>query len=273
MISITVLGYAASAWIPFRLGEFVRPFLISNYSGLAVGRLISIIFIERLLEIVALVIVYIGLVGAGLMPVWLTGLWHTYTDLAIFVCVLILLSILGIAGILVCWRHCAAFFSRAGLNKLAILIDGAVGNIKLGFSDVLRFHSVLIACLISVIIWLISGFSIFMLFPLLSLNLSIGDAFAAQLTTVFSIALPTAPGLLGNFHFGTIFALLMAGVDKTSALVFSLAFYCSGIGVNTIWAIFLIQQVRLPSIVTEQILPHMRQSMLKSDFSIGKDRR
>ena len=90
---------------------------------------------------------------------------------------------------------------------------------------------------------------------------------------MFSIALPTAPGLLGNFHFGTIFALLMAGVDKTSALVFSLAFYCSGIGVNTIWAIFLIQQVRLPSIVTEQILPHMRQSMLKSDFSIGKDRR
>lgn len=58
------IGYLAIHTIPFRLGEFVRPYLMSERQGVSMGTGLAAVVVERLVDVLAL-----------LVMVWLCVFW------------------------------------------------------------------------------------------------------------------------------------------------------------------------------------------------------
>ena len=61
LYSINAVGFLAINVIPLRLGEFVRPYLLSEREGVAFGRAMAAIVLERLLDMAMLLVMLLGL--------------------------------------------------------------------------------------------------------------------------------------------------------------------------------------------------------------------
>jgi uncharacterized protein (TIRG00374 family) len=101
-----------------------------------------------------------------------------------------------------------------------------------GFKLIKEPRKFVYALVLSIFIWVFSGLGIYILFPLVKIQLPLVGAFVVLLVTVMVISLPTAPGFLGNFQFGCIAALSFYNVTKENAFAFSMIYYLAGIGTN-----------------------------------------
>ena len=81
----TVIGFAASAVLPARAGEVIRPYLLARQEGLSATAAFATILVERMLDLVAVLLLLAGVSGlvrsgrrgAGLRRVQRHSLWRT----------------------------------------------------------------------------------------------------------------------------------------------------------------------------------------------------
>ena len=78
-----------------------------------------------------------------------------------------------------------------------------------------------------------------------NLQLSPADVLVVMVCTVIGVSLPVAPGMMGNFHYASIVALLFLGVQKSDALAFSMIFYFLAIGKNILLGLVFLPLVNL----------------------------
>ena len=61
---------------------------------------------------------------------------------------------------------------------------------------------------LSIVIWLIDILAIYLLFQAFHMHLSIAAATVLMIVLIIGIAIPTAPGFIGNWHFFASSALV-----------------------------------------------------------------
>jgi len=84
---------------------------------------------------------------------------------------------------------------------------------------------------LSIIIWLIDVIAIYLLFLAVGFHLPVVAAFVLMIILMIGIAIPTAPGFIGNWHYFCILGLSIFGVPKTDALTFAIIYHILSIGV------------------------------------------
>jgi len=220
LFAITSVGFLAIVAIPARLGELVRPYLIAKKSSIPMSSALATIFMERLLDSVTVLIILATTLILTPLPSWLV-------KSGVFV-----LGITVLAFVLIIFVHLKKEYL---LNLSASLtrrlsprwhgITHTIGHFIGGFGIMADGKRFAIAGLFSLTFWLLDAFSIYLLFKAFKINLPFMAAVVIMLVLLVGIAIPTAPGFIGNWHFACVMGLAIFGIGKAEALSFAIVYH------------------------------------------------
>jgi uncharacterized protein (TIRG00374 family) len=239
LVSATNIGFLANMVLPLRIGEVVRPVLLSRRAGLPLSGVLASVLLERIFDMFT--ILFLFGVSASLVTVsdqvrqwgWmLSGL------------------ALAVAAVIVVIRVQEHLFLRLA-RQVSRLLPARVGGPAYGFAEgfvkalemldspmayVRAFAWSLYLWLAIATIYVLGFWAFHLDVPLLR--------GALVLTTLVAIAVsvPSAPGFVGAFQLGCVIGLRIFGVAESPALAFSIVLHLTqfigiiGAGLYSLWA-------------------------------------
>lgn len=227
LFSVTSVGFLAIIAVPARLGELVRPYLITKKSRIPMSSALGTIFAERLLDSIALLIIAVFVLFFTPLPPWVvrSGFLLLLLTLALFVLMFLLIvrreSSRKVLGPLV--RRLPA--------RHAERIKRIVARFLEGFRIMADPALLMSVGGLSIIIWLVDVLAIHLLFLAFGFQLPAVAAFVVMIILIIGIAIPAAPGFIGNWHYFCVLGLSIFGVPKTDALTFAIIYHFLSIGI------------------------------------------
>jgi uncharacterized protein (TIRG00374 family) len=110
-------------------------------------------------------------------------------------------------------------------GKLANKIDQLIHNFIDGFQVVTNINLLLYLFFLSAFIWLVDVMAIYMLLKSFGFVLPVMASFVLMIILIVGIAIPTAPGFIGNWHYACVLALSLFGLAKSEALSFAVFYH------------------------------------------------
>jgi glycosyltransferase 2 family protein len=231
-LSATAIGFGASSVLPFRVGEIVRPALLGRRAGVSIVGALSTVLIERLFDVLLVVSCFliVSLIYPGIQPDVRRAAFVLGGVVAVGFVVLILMHrhrvraeailevlIRPLPGRLAGWiRPFIATF----MNSLGSLTDAPTVLLVLGYSAYL---------------WGVITLTFLFSFLALPLRDHV-PLVAASLTTMVFVAAavfaPQAPGFVGTWQIGCVFALRLFGVSHDVAVGYSIFTWIVQMAVN-----------------------------------------
>ena len=226
LFAITSAGFLAITALPARLGELARPYLVARKSAIRMSAAVGTIFVERILDGAAILTITSATAFFTILPAWLLK-----ANVIFFIINLILFS--GVFFALFRRPLLLKFLNfslrilperwKDALNRLLHhFLDGfqVIGDGK-------RLFQIL---LLSFLIWLIDALAIYILFLAFNFQIPPVAAFVLMIVLIIGIAIPTAPGFIGNWHFSCVLGLGLFGINKTDALTFAIIYHFLAVG-------------------------------------------
>jgi glycosyltransferase 2 family protein len=211
LMVISTVGFMAVLALPFRLGEFARPYYVVRDGQSRMSAVLGTVAVERIVD---------GLVIAILLFVtYLFSLapgGHPYPPVLAVSAWIALLGFLGLTIFLGCalrWTEAtirlalALTFLRHFSPRLADKLADKLRALIQGFRALRNARDMLPFLLQTALYWGSNGLGMWLLARLMNLPIPIHGAFAAMAFTGVLITLPNAPGLVGQFHAGIVLAL------------------------------------------------------------------
>lgn len=201
---ITVMGFAANAVLPGRVGELLRPYLLARREGLNVAATLATILLERVLDIAALLLLFAAFVVAfdpGLAAV----------DPATFRAVRIgglmagLAALAALAVAFVAAGHperlgrAAARLARLLPAHLARRIGGMVEAFARGLAIMRQPGRLVRAVALSIPLWLSIAAGAWLVMRAFHMTLPYTGSFLVLTFLAVGVLVPT-PGAVGGFH-------------------------------------------------------------------------
>ena len=225
----TVIGMALNVVLPLRAGDFARPFLGSRETGTSMLPLFTIAVIERVFDILGLVMVLCMMVV--MLPEHAAAQGELVWNLKLYG------GIFGVAGV----SGLAIFLFLASREQAArhvferivalgpppvrarflALFDGFVE----GLSSVRSRGALVKAGLLSLLHWTNGSISIWCLFRAFDMDLPFAAACFTTVAIALTVALPQAPGFFGVFHVAIEKTLVLWGLDAAPAQAFAIIFW------------------------------------------------
>jgi uncharacterized protein (TIRG00374 family) len=227
LFSVTSVGFLAIIAIPARLGELARPYLITKKSCLTMSAALGTIIAERVLDSLTVLIIAVFVLFFTPLPTWLVRssvllLIMTITFLSLMILMILKrdMAVRVLAPLIgrLPQRHAEPikrFFSHF-IEGFRIMIDPALLFSVTG---------------LSIIIWLVDVLGIYLLFQAFGFQLPVVAAFVVMIILIIGIAIPTAPGFIGNWHYFCILGLSLFNIPKTDALTFAIVYHFLSIGI------------------------------------------
>ncbi len=218
VFSVLSIGYLALNTMPFRLGEFVRPYLMSERQGIPMGTGLAAVFVERLVDILAL-----------LGMVWLCVFWVEVPPGAIVVGgtdilaagqklagAALIVGTLGFGLVLALGERALVLTDRLPLGGFIRRFVGGLRSLAARPVDFARILA------ITVVIWgLTIGAINVQLRAFPGLPTSVETALVVWTATLSGMSAIPTPGFFGGFEAFCTAALVMLGVDGDAARVFA----------------------------------------------------
>jgi hypothetical protein len=220
------IGYLFNNILPAKAGEVVRAYLAGQVISGGIGQAISTLLIERLLDVltlvVLLVIVLLTLPPSVALPAWaVKGGLLFGTGAVAGTIFLIVLSRFGPRGVDWLWRL---------VGRLPVVghpkVKQGVLNLVTGFG-VLTKGSLLPGTLISSgLIWLgYATFNLVLMGVFRMTHLPISAAALVLCATGFSMVVPSSPGAMGVFEWAAVQALMVYGVAQSVGFGYALGLH------------------------------------------------
>jgi glycosyltransferase 2 family protein len=242
LMIISTVGFMAILALPFRLGEFARPYYVAKEGQSRMSEVLGTVAVERIVDGLVIAILLFATYLFSLAP----GA-RAYPPVLAFSAWLALLGFLGLTaflGLALRWpdatirvllattllRRFAPKFADKLADRLRALIRGfrALGHAR----DILPFLAQ------TALYWTANGLGMWLLARLMHLPIPIHAAFAAMAFTGVLISLPNAPGLVGQFHAGILLALAAYLPDSVLASVGG-AYAIAVHGIQFVWYVVL----------------------------------
>ncbi len=216
----TMIGFMANNVLPFRLGEFVRPYSVGVVGKISRSAAMATIALERVFDMFALLVflVMVLILLPSLNSVdWLDNVG--FLALAVSLLLLVFLAALKrwpaqsqrvVARVL-------AFFPK----KASDLGGDIFGKFVSGLSVMGSGAGVIYLSFLSLLVWGLSAFNSY--FMLLAFDLHLGPLawFTWLVVVSLGIMLPAAPGFIGTYQAFTVLSLALFNVSRETALAVS----------------------------------------------------
>ena len=227
LFSVTSVGFLAIIAIPARLGELARPYLLAKKSRIPMSSALGTIFVERVLDSLTILIIAVLALFFTPLPPWLVR------SSVLFL--LVTLGLFAVMILMIVRREATLRILTPLIGRLPARYAGAVNRLIdhfiEGFRIVVNPALLLSATLLSIVIWLVDVLAIYMFFLAFGLHLPVAAAFVLMIILIIGIAIPTAPGFIGNWHYFCILGLGLFGIPKTDALTFAIIYHALSIGI------------------------------------------
>ena len=233
---VTSVAYMAINLLPARLGEFVRPWLMSRRSNVSFSNVVGNLVVEKTMDSVSIVFyILLGLLTTSNLPPWVRqGAIVPAVAAAVLVILVILL-----------WTKGEGFFDRWIIAYLPERFGGGLKKFVRALLDGMKIlpNPILVATVfvVSLLLWFLPILSSYIAILAFSFDVPFNAALIVFIFIGFGTALPQAPGMIGTYQYACILALGLFGVERADALAY-------GIVLNGIQLITLIAQglVALP---------------------------
>ncbi len=233
---IGAVGFMAVFIFPLRLGELVRPYMLSNEGKVRGSAALATIVVERVFD---------GLMTSLLLFATLVFLpsWNQESYAAISLGAFIALSVfVGCLGLLVLayWRR--EWTIRAvrrlvgrGSRKMAERIVSIIEAFLQGLAVLPHWRSLALFSLLTALYWGINGLGLYIFCRGFGLHIPLLGAYAMMTCVVVGMMIPNSPANVGSFWYFLLMPLALYGLhsDNLQATVCALA----------IWTMQLLQQV------------------------------
>ncbi|MBN1399380.1 MAG: flippase-like domain-containing protein [Anaerolineae bacterium] len=216
------IGYFFNNILPAKAGEVVRAYLVGRLIEGGIGQALSTLLIERLLDVLTVVLLLVTLIPFVELPAWAVrgGLLFGMGAIA-GTTVLIVLSRFGDRGVNWVWRIIGRI-PIVGHAKLKT----ALQNLVNGFGVLTRGQLLPGIAASSVLIWL--GYATFNYTLMAAFRMTYLPFTAAALVlcaTGFSMVIPSSPGAMGVFEWAAVQALAVYGVAESPAFGYALGLH------------------------------------------------
>ena len=243
LFPVSSIGIAAITILPLRLGEIVRPLLISKNSNINFSSALASIVFERILDTFMILTLLSIVIFFSSVPDW------------VYNAGLGLLFLISLIFLMIIFVYFNKDKTEAIFSKLSIIFpDKFVGSAQRIFNSFFKGLDILskpldifITVLISIFIWLSYGLIVYLMFSFHSFDLPIIAAYSVVVLTFLATSLPAAPGFLGTFQYGCFLALTGYGVSVDAAAFFSLSYYLVMIGMSVLLGLIFFPIVNLDS--------------------------
>ena len=221
LFKVSSIGFMAIGVLPARLGEFVRPYLVKQQSGVRMSSTMATVVLERVFDLLTLMLfLFVVLVKFSLPPeIFKAGIIMLTISLIILT-VLIILGTKRDFSAQIIGRAMKFLPGRIGAPA-ARLADSFLEGLQL-LPDVKKTLWVLVLSLAN---WLLIGLSNYVLFYAFGMHLSIYNAFAVLAIVALGVMIPAAPGFIGTYHYACVLGLTWFGIAKSEALSYAVALH------------------------------------------------
>jgi glycosyltransferase 2 family protein len=227
LFAVSSVGFLAIMAMPARLGELARPYLITKKSQIRMSSAMGTIFVERIFDSIAILSIF-GLLFFFIpsLPGWLITSGVLVLLITAFILAFMIIMIVKRETSL---RMLAPFIERLPdkiSTKTNLLINHFIDGLQM-IADMGLLFRVLF---LSFLIWLINVLAIYSMFLAFGFHLTLTAAAVLMVILLIGIAIPTAPGFIGNWHYACILGLTMYGIDKAAALSFGVVYHFLSLG-------------------------------------------
>ncbi len=244
---ITSVAYMAINLIPARLGEVVRPWLLSRRSRVSVSNVVGNLVVEKTMDSFCIVFyILVGLLTTSNLPDWVRR------GAAVpAVAALLLATVVGLL-----YAKGEPFVDRWVVHYLPERFAGGLKRVTRAIVAGMQIlpDGRLLATVfaVSLALWFLPILSSYVIIRAFDFAVPFGAALIVFIFIGFGTALPNAPGMIGSFQYACVLALGLFGVPHADALAY-------GLVLNAIQVLSLVMQgvVALP-------LAHLRAEDLRS---------
>jgi hypothetical protein len=221
LFSVTCVGFLAIAAIPARIGELARPYLIAKRSSIKMSSALGTVVVERALDSLAILTITIVVLMFNDLPSWMI-------KSGIIFFILTLLMIAMVVGLV--WRREDAVLMierilRLLPGKLGDKVNQVIHHFIDGFLVIADVKRLLYLLFLSAVVWLADVAAIYTMLLAFGFDLPILASFVVMVILVAGIAIPTAPGFIGNWHYACILGLSLFNIAKPEAFSFALVYH------------------------------------------------
>lgn len=235
--SATAIGFGATAVLPLRIGEIVRPALLGRRVGIGLSPALSSVILERIFDLLCVISWFLLLSRVTNLDPKLAGFAVVLAigGAGVFVTLLLVQRYRTTAEALAD-RLFALLPARVGTTARPI-VHGILG----GLGSLGSLTSVLRILVFSLALW--TANSLPFMFAMQALGLDV-PLFRAALAVVVTVAaavfVPQGPGFVGTWQYGCVTALALFDVPQEQAISFSFLTWIVQMTVNVgLGAIFL----------------------------------
>jgi glycosyltransferase 2 family protein len=227
LLAATCIGFMANNVLPLRLGEFVRAYSLS-YQDKEISKSASLatIFVERMVfDLVALLIIFGAVVASSHLDI--------QADMQRGLLVAVGIALVGIVFMLVMALRPAQtgdamtrylFFVPEGIKER---IRGVVIKFARGLEFITDVKTLMWVLVQTVFIWILTGLSNYFVFLAFGFDLPISASYVLLVVVSISILVPSSPGFVGVYHYGTVWTLAQYQIPKEQALSFALVLHAA----------------------------------------------
>jgi uncharacterized protein (TIRG00374 family) len=214
---VASVAYMAINLLPVRMGEVVRPWLLSRRACVSFSNVVGNLIIEKTFDSAVIVFyILLGLLTTRNLPHWVrTG---AMVPAAAFVALAVLTVLLWWRGERFVDRWLVRWLpERVGARVLGVarsLVDGmrVLGNPRL----------VLAVFAVSLALWFLPILSSWVMIQAFHLDVPFNAALAVFILIGFGTALPQLPGMVGTYQLACVWALGLFGVPQPEALAYGI---------------------------------------------------
>ncbi len=221
LFSAVMIGYYANNVFPLRLGEILRPYALAKATGVSRMATFATIFVERLIDVLSLLLLLAFSVFFHDYPVWIEK-----------GAVVIFLATLGCTAFIVFLMlrthttlKIVDYFMRPFPQRARDLVHKLLHSFLDGFTIFKKSEHFWTITWQSVVIWLFYAIIVFFTLEAFGFNksfdLPLGASFVVLVMVSLGIMVPAAPGFVGSFHWVCKQALLLFNVPESEALSFA----------------------------------------------------
>ena len=238
LVSATNIGFMANMVLPLRIGEVIRPVLLSRRAHLSLSGVLASVLLERIFDMFTILFLFGVSVSLVTVSDEVRQWGWMLTGLAV-----------AVAAVIVLIRVQERLALRIA-RRLADLVPGQAGDSAYHFAEgFVRALEMLDSPMAyvkafawSLYLWM--AISVVYVFGFWAFHMDVPELRGALvMTTLVAIAVsvPSAPGFIGSFQLGCVLGLRIFGVNESAALAFSLIVHLSqfvgviGAGLYSLW--------------------------------------
>ena len=198
----TVIGFAASFLLPARAGDVLRPYLLAKQEGLSVSATIATIVFERVLDMIAVLLLLAVYAWGGaahsvperlLRPIQISAAGGLVVAVALMGLMFLLASHPERVGRLVLGMN------RVLPHRMAHALAGVAKSFSEGLVVARTPRPFVLALVCSLPMWFVISLEAWSITKAFGIVMPVAGGFLVQALLVIGVAVPT-PGAVGGFH-------------------------------------------------------------------------